>query len=65
MTLQEKLSTYLDGIAWKGGFSSHGVDHPFEQRKVFIDTVVATPAGDADLSVGDLKAIVALLEATA
>ena len=63
MELHDKIGAYLDKIAWKGPFTHAGVEYPPDQQKVFLDTVVAVPAGDDDLSVRDLKAIRSLLAA--
>lgn len=62
IAVAKKLNDYLAKIAHKGPFTYHGGEFMFEQRKVFIDTLVAVPAGEDDLSVGDLKAIVQMME---
>jgi hypothetical protein len=61
MTPADKIAAYLDKILWKGNFHYRGAEYPPDAQKVFIDTLVAVPAGDDDLSVGDLKAMLVAL----
>jgi hypothetical protein len=63
MTPADKIAAYLEKILWKGNFHYRGIEYPGDQQKVFIDTLVAVPAGEGDFSVGDLKAMLAALSA--